>query len=140
MTIKFSDIEDAFISVSMGVMFTCITFLCKKTGTIFYISDAGDLDAPSEYLDDDLDNYIDIPHKNDLNFAKLIVLEFSVMYLQDKIEKVNSFYRRKGAYSQLSYLLAAKEELLDKCYAFKEGERNKALNEWRKDNDIIVEG
>ena len=140
MPIKFSDIEDAFIFVSMGVMFTCSAFLCKRTGTIFYISDAGDLDAPSEYLDDDLDNYIDISHKNDLYFAKLLVLEFSALYLQDNIEKVNSFYRRKGAYSKFSYLLAAKEELLDKCYAFKEGEQNKALSEWCKDNDIIVEG
>ena len=100
MPIKFSDIEDAFIFVSMGVMFTCSAFLCKRTGTIFYISDAGDLDAPSEYLDDDLDNYIDISHKNDLYFAKLLVLEFSALYLQDNIEKVNSFYRRKGAYSK----------------------------------------
>jgi hypothetical protein len=86
MPIKYSDIGDAFIFVNMGEMFTCSAFLCKKTGMISYISDAGDLDALLEDPDDARDNYIDIPHKNELNFGKPLVLEFSAIYLPDNIE------------------------------------------------------
>jgi len=86
MPIKFSDIGDAFIFVSMGEMFPCSAFLCKKTGTIFYISDAGGLNAPLEDRDAARDNHIDIPHKNELNFGKPLVLEFSAMYLPGNIE------------------------------------------------------
>ena len=54
-------------------------------------------------------------------------------------EQNHSFFRKKGAYSKLKNLLEA-IGLLAKLYAFEEAERSKALKEWCKDNDIIVEG
>jgi hypothetical protein len=67
------------------------------------------------------------------------VLEFSAMHLPDNLEKVNSFFHKKGAYSRFKNLLEAKG-LLDKWYAFEEEEQNKALREWLKENDIHIEG
>ena len=138
MPIKFSDIEDAFFFVSMGEMYMNSAILCIKTGQIFYISDFGDSDELPEDIDDDTDKYIDIPHKNELDLGKSLVLEFLIMYLPDSVEKVDSFFRKKGAYSKFKDLIDAKG-LLDKWYAFEEEEQNKALREWCKDNDINFE-
>ena len=138
MPIKFSDIEDAFFFVSMGEIYMNSAILCIKTGQIFYISDFGDSDELPEDIDDDTDKYIDIPHKNELDLGKPLVLEFLIMYLPDSVEKVNSFFRKKGAYSKFKDLIDAKG-LLDKWYAFEEEEQNKALREWCQDNDINFE-
>jgi hypothetical protein len=138
MPIKFSDIEDAFFFVNMGEMYMNSAILCIKTGQIFYISDFGDSDELPEDIDDDTDKYIDIPHKNELDLGKPLVLEFLIMYLPDSVEKVDSFFRKKGAYSKFKDLIDAKG-LLDKWYAFEEEEQNKALREWCKDNDINFE-
>ena len=139
MPIKFSDIEDAFFFVSMGEMYMNSAILRIKTGQVLYISDFGDSDELPEDIDDDPDKYIEIPHKNELNLGKPLVLEFSAMHLSDNLEKVNSFFHKKGAYSRFKNLLEAKG-LLDKWYAFEEAEQKNALMEWLKENDIIIEG
>jgi hypothetical protein len=139
MPIKFSEIKDAFFFVSMGEMYMNSAILCLKTGQVFYVSDFGDSDELPEDIDDDLDKYIEIPHKNELNLGKFLVLEFSAMHLPDDLEKVNSFFYKKGAYAKFKNLLEA-QGLLDKWYAFEEEEQNKALMEWCKDNGINVEG
>jgi len=139
MPIKFSDIEDAFFFVSMSEMYMNTAILCITTGQVFYISDFGDSDELPEDIDDDPDNYIEIPHKNELNLGKSLVLEFSAIHLPDNLEKVNSFFHKKGAYSRFKNLLERKG-LLDKWYAFEKEEQNKALREWCKDNDISIEG
>ena len=139
MPIKFSDIEDAFFFVSMGEMYMNSAILRIKTGQVLYISDFGDSDELPEDIDDDPDKYIEIPHKNELNLGKPLVLEFSAMHLPDNLEKVNSFFHKKSAYSKFKNLLEAKG-LLDKWYAFEKEEQNKALREWCKDNDINIEG
>src|SRR5210317_1218120 len=139
MPIKFRDIEDAFFFVSMGEMYMNSAILCIETGQVLYISDFGDSDELPEDIDDDPDKYIDIPHKNELDLGKPLVLDFSAMHLPDHLEKVNSFFHKKGAYSRFKNLLEAKG-LLDKWYAFEEEEQNKALREWLKENDIHIEG
>ena len=139
MTIKFSDIEDAFFFVSMGEMYMNSAILCIKTGQVFYISDFGDSDGLPEDIDNDLDKYIEIPHKNELNLGKPLVLEFAAMHLPDNLEKVNAFFYKKGAYAKFKNLLEAKG-LLGKWYAFEEEEQKKALREWCKDNGINIEG
>jgi hypothetical protein len=138
MTIKFSDIEDAFFFVSMGEMYMNSAILCIETGQTFYISDFGDSDELPEDIDDDSDKYIEIPHKNELNLGKSLVLEFSAMYLPDNLEKINCLFHKKGAYSKFKNLLEAKG-VLDKWYAFEKEEQNKALRQWCKKNNINCE-
>jgi hypothetical protein len=73
-----------------------------------------------------------------LDLGKPLVLEFSAMYLSDNLEKVNSFFHKKGAYSKFKNLLEEKR-LLDKWYAFEKEEQNKALRQWCKENNINCE-
>jgi len=137
MPIKFSDIEDAFLFVSMGEMFMKSSILCMETAQVFYISDFGDSDELPEDIDES-DKYIEIPHKNELNLGKPLVLEFSAMYLPDNLEKVNFFFHNKGAYSKFKDLLDTKG-LLTKWYEFEEQEQKEALREWCKEKGINIE-
>jgi hypothetical protein len=122
----------------MGEMYMNSAILCIETGQIFYISDFGDSDELPEDIDDAPDKYIDIPHKNELDLGKSLVLEFSAMHLPDNFEQINSFFHKKGAYSKFKNLLEVKG-LLDKWYAFEEAEQKNALMEWLKENDIIID-
>jgi len=136
MPIKFNDIFEAFSFVSMGEMFMNSAILCIETGQVFYISEFGDSDELPEDIDDEA-KYIEIPHKNELDLGKSLVLEFSAMHLSGDLEKVASFFRNKGAYSKFKDLLYAKG-LLDKWYEFEEQEQVKALMGWCKDNGINI--
>ena len=135
MPIKFRDIEDAFFFVSMGEMYMNSAILCIKTGQIFYISDFGDSDELPEDIDDDPDKYIDIPHKNELNLGKALVINFTSIHMPDNMEKVQSIFRKKGAYSRFKDLLETKG-LLEKWYDFEEAQQKNALIEWCRENNI----
>ena len=135
MPIKFSNIEDAFFFISMGEMYMNSAILCIKTGRIFYTSDLGDSDELPEDIDNDPDKYIDIPHKNELNLGKVLVINFTSIHMPDNMEKVQSIFRKKGAYSRFKDLLETKG-LLEKWYDFEEEQQKNALIEWCRENNI----
>ena len=136
MPIKFNDIFDAFSFVSMGEMFMNSAILCLETGEVFYISDFGD----SDELPDDIDDpkYIEIPHKNELNLGRPLVLEFTAIHMPEDFDQVELFFQRRGAYAKFKNLLNTKG-LLPKWYEFEEQEQVKALSEWCKDNGINID-
>ena len=136
MPIKFNDIFDAFSFVSMGEMFMNSAILCLETGEVFYISDFGD----SDELPDDIDGpqYIEIPHKNELNLGRPLVLEFTAIHMPEDFDQVELFFQRRGAYAKFKNLLNTKG-LLAEWYEFEEQEQVKALKEWCKDNGINID-
>jgi len=138
MAISFSDIEDAFFFVSMDQMFINNAYLCKETGQIFYTSEMGDSDELPEDIDYP-EKYISIPHKNELDLGKSLVLEFISTYLPEELEKVYSIFRHKGAYSRYKDLLERKGALED-WYKFENERRELALKEWSRENNIEIKG
>jgi len=82
MTISFDDIEAAFLFVSMDQQGMHNAYLCKATGQIFYTSEIGDSDELPEDVED-RDKYITIPHKNDLELGKALVIEFTSKYFPE---------------------------------------------------------
>jgi len=134
MGISFDDIENAFFFVSMDQQFMNNAYLCKETGELFYTSEMGD----SDELPEDIDNpekYIAIPHKNELDLGRALVLEFTSLYLPEELDEVSSIFRRKGAYSRYKDLLETKGAL-DDWYQFEEERRESALTEWCRENHI----
>jgi hypothetical protein len=104
MAVSFDDIENAFFFVSMDQQYMHSAYLCKETGKIFYTSEAGDSDELPDDIDDP-DKYITIPHKNELDLGKALVIEFTSEYLPEELDTVYSIFRRKGAYSRYRDLL-----------------------------------
>ncbi|MDJ0669159.1 MAG: hypothetical protein QNJ61_17895 [Desulfobacterales bacterium] len=75
----------------------------RRCLNIYYVSDLGDSNELPEDIDEE--KYIAIPHKNELDLGKALVFEFTTANLPGEIEKVDSIFRRKGAYSRFKDLL-----------------------------------
>ena len=138
MAISFSDIEDAFFFVSMDQQYMHNAYLCKETGEMFYASEIGDSDELPEDIDD-LEKYIAIPHKNELDLGKTLVIEFTSTYLPEELKKVYLIFRHRGAYSRYKDLLESKDALED-WYKFENERQKVALKEWCQENNIEIKG
>jgi len=138
MAVSFDDIENAFFFVSMDHQYMHNAYLCKETGEIFYTSEIGDSGELPEDIDDP-DKYIDIPHKNELDLGKTLVIEFTSEHLPEELDRVYSIFRRKGAYSRYKELLESKGVLED-WYKFENERQKVALKEWCRENGIEIEG
>ena len=138
MAISFDDIENAFLFVSMDQKYMHNAYLCKETGQIFYTSEMGDSDELPEDIDDP-DKYVSIPHKNDLELGKALVIEFTSEYLPEELDRVYSIFRRRGAYSRYKDLLD-ENGLLDKWHRFENERQKVALKKWCRENRVEIEG
>jgi hypothetical protein len=131
---KLDEIEDAFLFVSSASQCTNSAFLSKETGEIFYISGMGDSDDLPEDMEDS-DEYIEIPHKNDLDLGNRLVMDFVAEQCPELLEKVPAIFKRKGAYSRYKELLDSKG-LLEKWYDYENQRTKEALRQWCADNGI----
>ena len=136
MSISFDDIENAFFFVSMDQMFMHNAYLCKETGQIFYTSEMGDSNELPEDIDDP-EKYITIPHKNELDLGKALVIEFTSEYLPEELEAVDSIFRHKGAYLRYKDLLERKG-VLENWHKFENERQEMALKEWCRENNIVI--
>lgn len=134
MAVSWDEIENAFLYVSMDQEFMHNAYLCKESGEAFYTSELGDSDELPEDIDDPK-KYISIPHKNELNLGKDLVIEFTAEYLPEELEKVDSIFRRRGAYSRYKDLLESKG-MIEDWFQFEEKRTSVALKEWCKENKI----
>jgi hypothetical protein len=138
MVVEFKDILEAFEFVSFGSMYEHQAFLDTNTGKIYYHSEFGDdMDELPEDIDDE--RFIEIPHKNELDLGKKLVLEFAYLYLSDEVGRIQAMYDRKGAYSKYKALLEQKG-MLERWYEFESKEQEKALREWCGANSIKING
>ena len=133
---KYSDIEDAFMFVSMSPPHEHYAYLNKETGETYYVSTLGD----SDELPDDLDEsekYIDIPHKNDLDLGRKLVFNFISAILPGDLEEVRGIFRCKGAYARFKDLLESKEQL-EVWFEYEKKATEEALRDWCKENNITL--
>jgi len=138
MIFDFKELLDAFEFVSFGSMYEHQAFLDKQTGRVYYHSELGDdMDELPEDLDDE--RYIEIPHKNELDLGRKLVLAFAYQQLPDEAEHIRAIFSRKGAYSRYKYLLQQKG-MLERWYEFESEQQEKALREWCEDSSIEIKG
>lgn len=135
---KYSDIEDAFLFVSMSPPYEHYAYLDKETGETYYVSEFGDSDELPDDVEEN-EKYISIPHKNDLNLGRNLVFDFISANLPDEFERVRGIFSRKGAYARLKDLLESKEQL-EAWHEFERKATEQGLREWCKENDISLEG
>ena len=136
--IKYADLLDAFEFVSFGAPFESSAFICADTGVIYCTSDTLELD---EKVPEDLetsDRYIAIPHKNDLNLGRDLVLSFVDQALSEDYGTVAGFFRRKGAYSRFKQLLESRGAL-EAWFTFEANAVEAALRQWCEENRIQLQ-
>ena len=84
-------------------------------------------------------DYIEIPHKNDLDLGQSLVWQFVYEEIPGLTDKIRGFFSRPGAYSRYKSFL---EEigLLKRWYDFENERQTKAIREWCEENDIKLDG
>jgi len=134
--VKFGDIEEAVMFVSYGMYGDHCAMLCKRTGEICWSSEASDMDEiPEEAYGSE--DWIDIPHKNDLDLGRDLAFEFIAQHLPSEQERVQHIFRRRGAYSRYKDFLESKG-MLQAWYDFENEQTKQAIIDWCQDNDITV--
>jgi hypothetical protein len=135
MKIKFSEIEMAFNFVSSEQPEFHSAIVSKSTGETYYHTELGDNfdEFPEEAYESE--DYIEIPHKNDLDLGQRLVWRFVEKEIPGLEPKVRGFFSRRGAYARYKTFL---EEigLLEKWYEFESSETQKALRAWCEENEI----
>jgi len=130
----YDTIEEAFLFVSGAAPFEITAVIHRKTGETFFASDMADLDELPEDLDES-DDYIGIPHKNDLDLGKSLVMDFVRSRCPEEVDRVLTTFSRRGAYRRFKDLLEQKS-LLDEWYDFEQQRTRQALLDWCEENGI----
>jgi len=117
-------------------------YISVDTGRIHWQSDWVDPDEEERLPKDfeESDRYIAVPHKNDLDLGRRLVLAFVSQELPDDYDTVAGFFRRKGAYGRFKDLLHARGAL-ERWYEFEGRATEEALRAWCEENGIqLVDG
>ena len=139
MAANYKDIEMAFDFVNFGQPFEHEAYLNIHTGETYFYSEIGDNE---EELPEDINDeakYISLPHKNDLNLGKKLVLNFTYQFLPEEAERMENIFRKRGAYSNFKFILETKG-IIEKWYEYESKAEEKALREWCKLNEISIKG
>ena len=138
-TVKYEDLSTAFDFVSFAEPMEHQAYMSLDTGTFYWVSEGNPLE---EEIPDDLETsnrYIAIPHKNDLDLGSDLALRFAAAELPGLYNRVQRFFRQRGAYARFKELLAS-EGCLDKWYEFEAEATERALRNWCTENDINMIG
>ena len=134
---KYEDIESLFNFVGMAPRFEHSAYLNRRTGESYVVSDSGDSDElPDDF--DESDDYLRIPHRNDLDLGRELVFEFSEQRLPSAIEQVYGFFQSAGAYGRFRDLLEH-NGLLDDWYQYEAERSRAAILEWCAENSIELQ-
>ncbi len=136
---KFDALLEAFEFVSFGQSTEHEVFLCTKTGAIHYHSAYGDNEEPLPDDIEDTEKYIAIPHKNDLDLGKRLVLKFAGEFLPEALGQVQEIFRRSGAYARFKDLLEQRG-MLQQWYEYEAKAQEEALRQWCDDSGIEIDG
>ena len=136
MPVSFADLQSAFEFVSSGGLGENRALLDTQSGRLYYHSEVVDNMEEDEFPDDsDDERYIEIPHKNELNLGKRLVLEFARQFLPDDYDDVRHIFSRRGAYGQFKALLV-RRRALERWYDFSNKAEEEALRQWCSDYEI----
>lgn len=130
-------IEDAFLFVSSAAPGEHCAVVNRITGESFITSIISDYDELPDDVDGN-DAYIAIPHKNDLDLGKPLVMDFVRYRCPELIDRVLAIFSRKGAYGRYKDLLA-ENNMLENWYDFENKRTREALLKWCELQGITIE-
>jgi Uncharacterised protein family (UPF0158) len=133
--VSFADLLVAFDWVSSGAPMESSAFVSRVTGATHLSSTTMDLE---EELPEDIEDaslYVEVPHKNDLDLGRNLVLKFVDEKLPDSYSTVADFFRKRGAYARYKDLLEH-EGMLEAWYEYEAQATEQALREWSEDNGL----
>jgi hypothetical protein len=134
-TPTYLDLESAFQYVSSAPYGSHRVLYDKAADRFLYQSElTGESDIPEEL---DMENCVEVPHKNDLDLEQELVLSFVDLKLPDEGDRVVRFFQRAGAYGRFKDLLD-QHGLLQEWYDFEAAALRKAIEKWCAENGIEI--
>ena len=130
-------LESALQWSSLGGPYENEALLSRATGEVFLRSMQGDF---GEELPDDIEDgtvYIAMPHKNDLDLGRSLVLAFAEEQAPAHLSVIESFFRQRGAYAKFKSLLE-RTQLLERWYEYEAAATKTALEAWAGENGFTV--
>ena len=137
MTVKLEELEQAFEFVSSSPDYESAAYVRRSTGEIFYHSETADISELPEDWESHSDDFLEIPHKHELDLGKALVWRFVDRELSEQRRTIESLFRRPGAYARHQALLASLG-LLKQWYEFEEQESRRALLIWCQDMSLPI--
>jgi len=134
---SFSEIEFAFMYVSGSMYGMNTVVLHRDTGEFLYRSEMAETDEIGD-RDIEGDEWVGIPHKNDLDLGNVLVFEFVEDFLPDDYERVRQIFSRAGAYSRYKDLLDQRG-MLEKWYDYENSREQSALRKWCEENGLKLD-
>ncbi len=134
---KYADLEFEFNNVSFGDPYEHTVYVSRSTGQTYFRSDMADVDELPDDVEEN-DDYVEIPHKHDLDLGKKLVWEFVDLQIPGLKNKVQGIFSRRGAYSRYKAYLADLD-LLDAWFRFENERTREALLEWCRDEGIPID-
>jgi hypothetical protein len=134
---KYADLEFVFEFISFGDPYDKAAYVSRSTGKTYVRSDLGDIDELPEDVEEN-DDYVEVPHKYDLDLGKELVWKFVDLQIPGLKEKVRRIFSRRGAWGRYKSFLADLE-MLDAWHRFEEERTRQVLLEWCASEGITIE-
>ena len=135
--VSLSDLEDALAWVSGPPEFDTAAFISRSTGRIYLRNEDGGVDDDLPEDIEDGTEYLALPHKNDLDLGRDLVLSFIESVAPNLHEQVREIFRKKGAYSRFKDLLQ-RQSLLERWHDYERSETQHALARWAAENGLTA--
>ena len=137
-SVKFSELVDAFEFTSFGGLYEAKAFVNLDTGALLCISDDMQLEDQARQDLDASDRYLALPHKNDLGLGRDLALSFIEQHLPGELDRVSGYFHKRGAYSRFKDLLEDRGAV-EAWYAFEKQATEDALRQWCDEHGIECE-
>lgn len=138
--VKLSDLSEALQFVSSD--YSAEAYLCRETGNLYWTGDEADYAFDEIQLPDDLDDvekYIPVPDKRDLDLGTQLVFDFIDHHLPKYHDEIRAIFRRKGVYGRFKGLLY-QQHRIEQWYEFSDAAEKRALLEWCKEHGLEANG
>lgn len=137
--VAFTALHDGFLFASCGGVGECTAYVCLATGAIHWHSEFGDNEEPLPEDIEDGEKYIALPHKNELDLGKPLVLDFARERMPDAEDEIRDMFAHRGAYARFKDFLD-RRGMLAQWYGYETRAEEQALRQWCADNGIEVDG
>lgn len=131
---RFDDIQSAFLFISSAGYGLNSAVVRKDTGEVLYQSELSGIDEIGK-RDLDPDQWVSIPHRNDLDLGQSLVFEFIEANLPDEYGAVRQIFKKRGAYGRFKVFLESKG-LLERWRNFSDQREESALRQWCQEKGI----
>ncbi len=135
--VDLDELLDALEWVSAGetAALDAQAYVGRLDGQIHWQGEGVDEDPPEDADDDAA--YVAVPPKSELGLGRPLALSFVAEHLPSSLDKVEGYFRKRGAYAHFKSLLDAAGRL-DQWYAYEQAAIEQSLTQWGAENGFLV--